>query len=1779
MKNLLKIKHLAALILMCAVGFHAGAQEDRVTPPDPDPNTGSHQYNVVINSDFESKCLLPNEGPYYYDELPHVLVACQGQEVTYTAYASTDGDNVVSWSWLVTGAASVSYNDNVATVLWGTEESGMLSVTITMASGYTCTHHQAVRIVEKPVAVASSVPEYDASHTIYVCYGMDVEFTDQSHTQSSDIAGYLWEGCGSTSSTRSFLLQNVTTPCTVTHRVYNNCGCYDEEAFFIEVLQGYPLQLDCYGTVCEGSTVTYHATSPSCTQYFWSIEGGHLVNGQGTPNITVTWDSPLDGYGIISLDGPICGNGACQGGLSVRVPIIQNGVTINGQTAVCEGEAVVYSVPLYGSTHYEWSITPSTGASLTPLNGANKVTCYFDTAGTYRISVKYKCDFLACGEFRSDTLTVVVKPRLEILGDKEVCLTNTITLTTNDETDTSLCTWKVYDLANNQLVYTSPSPTAQLSSNVIQNAGRYRITAENSNYCNEATFVLTVKDPPPAPTVAEMSPDNPTIACPNSTIRLNATPSNPYYNFIWKPTCSSASPTSVSGKEVSITYGSEVCNVEVYHYDRELQCRSLNAYTHQVAQFALEEAHLPKRITVCPGTRIVWGNDIVPAQDMVLYEWQIQDLYQRYITVDGDIHSGPNTFTVSDINPAITNPISFQLYLSRRYCGDEKIDTVQITIYPMQQPSLSFSPQDAICQHSTVLLSGSGCTTCVDANGTGRYTWSFSDSPQTETGQTVSHTFDRPGNILVTLTCNPYDVCNNSNYLPSVTGIIKVVPNPPAYSIGYDGTNVFLEPPLSSTDYAIRWGHTSDTNNTVPASLGGGVDYSCMIISRTNPRCTTEVKNEAILCQLLKMGSPSIDYCNRTVSFSVIDPPMPIVWSVLSGDVGNKIISGPFNEYLTLPVNSIGDIVVKARAEAEDPCISSTTMFTVDFLPDFSLQKACSSIVIHNNSQCLDASKVIMIKVTESGGNINYLTFPVSQSVITYPTGSGGHFTFELYAYDGMPLVPPCPIGSVDIANTSNLSVDVTSANPVDDEHWTCDNTAIQLTATLPSPHTIVHSRWEFGDGGTCLDTNGNSVYHTFRFIPNNPSQYTVNVVVIDENGCINDTSFLITSHKNELKDPLLQVQGNIIPICPGGTKIIEYWAGNSAPACSATYHWSTEPLENHINTHETHYTDDYSVIVTNDKYCKTEASVNVPFKNKPSAIIIPKKYYYCTGEEIVLYGKPDNENNYTYAWSVYESVAQTTVPYTTGTISFTAPSYGCTYTINLTITNDEGCSAQADPVTITVVAPPPAPSISIDPTQHCIDQHPFKLYSVSSPQMLHWSNGDYGNTAYYHYPGPAIAYYYDPVSGCRSDSAVINIPAAPDFDALLTGCYKVCDYLSESTLPVYGLLPLLQPYGWDWYFNNLLSQYASFGYQPHPLMLPLTGFGSYYLTVNYFEDCKSTSKPLVLQEDDKCKCDSIDISYTCKESYVNNCHLIYVVNVTVCNNSSRTHCFNHLDPLFDISSGNISIIANTFANPTIAPGNCYLFTLTLEVAVLDPSSVAFRLTDDNCVECAVDFSIDLTPDINCSQLASGSITPNSTITGVNTIYCDFSINVSGVTDVLAVWSNPQSVVNYTLTGTGVNGLCAFSQGDLSDDETACVYALVCVDKKLCIYYYCVPVADLLASPKSSPIERAGRDADNSPDPTLKPNPTTGEVAIEMSNPLSGVAIEMSNPLSGGSVVGTSYKVLEILVMDMNGRTVATFTGSDHFNISNLPSAAYIVRIKTQHDNADKITYLKLVKK
>ena len=90
-----------------------------------------------------------------------------------------------------------------------------------------------------------------------------------------------------------------------------------------------------------------------------------------------------------------------------------------------------------------------------------------------------------------------------------------------------------------------------------------------------------------------------------------------------------------------------------------------------------------------------------------------------------------------------------------------------------------------------------------------------------------------------------------------------------------------------------------------------------------------------------------------------------------------------------------------------------------------------------------------------------------------------------------------------------------------------------------------------------------------------------------------------------------------------------------------------------------------------------------------------------------------------------------------------------------------------------------------------------------------------------------------------------------------------------------------------------------------------------------------------------------------------------------------------------------------------------------------------------------------------------------------------------------------------------------------------------------------------------------------------------GHQGIE--NPEAPQAVSLyPNPTNGDvSVVGINDEALEILVIDMAGRQVATFTNTHRFNISYLLSGIYIVNLKTRSttDTPDKNIYLRLIKK
>lgn len=97
---------------------------------------------------------------------------------------------------------------------------------------------------------------------------------------------------------------------------------------------------------------------------------------------------------------------------------------------------------------------------------------------------------------------------------------------------------------------------------------------------------------------------------------------------------------------------------------------------------------------------------------------------------------------------------------------------------------------------------------------------------------------------------------------------------------------------------------------------------------------------------------------------------------------------------------------------------------------------------------------------------------------------------------------------------------------------------------------------------------------------------------------------------------------------------------------------------------------------------------------------------------------------------------------------------------------------------------------------------------------------------------------------------------------------------------------------------------------------------------------------------------------------------------------------------------------------------------------------------------------------------------------------------------------------------------------------------------------------DSIPTPPTPP-DSLGITAIETADFSLSPNPTDGSVQL----------------------IGLHDELTSIEVLDITGHFLKAFENTAIFSISDLSSGTYIVRVKTRHDNTEKVTYLKLVKK
>ena len=1656
------------------------------------------------------------------------LLACKGNTVQYTAVCS---NTVTQYSWTIIGASSVYYmNQNrTAVVTWGNNNDvGYISVNVVTSDTNTCTAEACVLLMESPTINSQTIPMYhyeQEKKVIEVCLDETIELIDLSTAGQTPIVGYQWiTPFGDASTPNHTIVANQTGEHTIKHYVQNECGCEGYEDIIVRVLEPVKLELSCYGTVCAGSNESYTLLSPYCFQYMWSVEGGTYTSDPSDPStINVQWGNPSSGYGIISIDASFC-DSPCQALTSIKIPIISRNTAISGPDVVCVGDFQLFELPIWGSTNYQWNISPSVGNSdMVNTEEINQVLLRFQQTGTYTLKATYECEFLNCGPFTT-TKTIVVKDTMSInSSDNTLCKGATGHYTTWHGNSV---TWRVYNQNNAQIYYTN----GVALNYTFVNSGRYKIVASNSNYCDDAEYLVTVLDNPPALTIT----NGPHSACPNSSILLSATPTHPNYFLEWVQLC--APYNTENGDEVTIDYGNTVCNVAVYQIDGENNCRS-DAYIHNVNSFQLAPHGLPAVTVACAGSIVRFT---VPHQSNVTYEWTISPANAASI-IGNHLSDSVNILTNHLYN--VATPYMVNVTLKRTYCDDSEVyETVQLQIQDVSAPSLLYV--DTVCQYALETLSAVGGTS-VDSH----YTWQFSDTTLLFHGMNVSRTFNTPGQVTFTLTYQPDPNCD-----PVVVHGQLYVKAAPVVVITRSGNTLEA---TYQPGWSYVWTHNGSIISTT-STYSGGTDlsgtYCCSVSTNSTPSCTTTV------CYTIPIIQP--DTCihiqptllNQSCNIATVSPPnlpgLQPTWSWTLSTYANGSYCTPTQSqgsttaYFFVP----GTHYVNVYAENEGQCYSGSCPVTVNCVPRLELSYNCNGYIIVTDNSLYRSGFSIPDRVCSitGVGSTNLENQSMRDSILIGNPTTNTTYTINMTFTDG---------SGCSCSESINLEPDpvITSVNI---PNKMCTQTPFLFSANAVGNNLQFH--WDFGDNSYNI---GNGIYHSYDV-----QQYTnphLVLTITNNYGCIATLDTNITVGANNLSGTLTKTAS----VCPGNILTISY----TPHLFNNTYVWShdnssTSPITNY--QYSAVETGDYKVLVTNSLYgCKLERMINVSFLNAPTARITGNTTY-CLGEEVKLNGNTGITNQ--YSWTITDPNNNLLNVPNSANITFT-PMVAGAYSVTLVVTSPDGCSKTAT-CTVTVHQQPAAPPIAFY-NNECIHTPPVYVHSTVSPaQNLLWSNGFHGSSAQYYVPGYLTAHYIDPSTGCPSAKSTLFIPPAPNYDALLTGCYERCKEELADGLHVYNFYPYHSgSFHWFWYENNNLSADDYTLYAD----LPLGSFSDYYMSTQYGNGCLYDSPILTITEREICPCEGVTVTVDKECEKAEECSLFYYMTIKICNTGSQTLYF---DQLYTNTSSNIQFVNSLPV--AVAPGTCETVYVGLNFTDFANPFIEFTLfdTEHNCEKTFIEyFEWEKCIEEECEIELEKLYFLDELSTPHQTSYFNFDLLFpGGVNNILSMWSTPSQIINYTCyPPTNVNGLLMLNYGQLSqmamqEENQVCIHAIICTeDNKLCYVQICFTAEELFGMipeefrqlPDSTTADndstRSFQSSSFIPQtdkPYLAPNPARDEVTV------MGIAPE---------------EVADITVLTMQGGQVADFRNDYRFNVSRLAKASYIVRVVT----TDKqVYYLKLVK-
>ena len=1175
-------------------------------------------------------------------------------------------------------------------------------------------------------------------------------------------------------------------------------GGSDTATMVVVVLPAIAPNITCVSAICNNDTAQY-ATNAVCSSYLWDVQGGTILEGQGTGSISVVWQTQSPGIITLSAD---CGSGYCSLPTVATVPVIADNISIGGKTNVCSNEMLTYTAPLLGNTNYVWEIVPAAAGTIVTGQGTNIVLVQWGNIPA-TLHLSYQNSLLNCGGTADLPITPVPVFTITALTGGSICAGNAAELT-------SMGNDVLWASPNGTIVSGQNSPTATI---IFNQAGSQTITATAltpDSYCNAtAETTIHVLAPPNAPSI-----NGATNVCLEQTYLYQTTPVLPNLIYTW----------SVQGG--TIVSGQNTTAVGIQWQSTSPKKVSLTAQSTAAAVGCVSDTTTLDIVELSSDMMSIDGNNLVCSNSTESYMASpvIGNAGYTWSIIPGEA----GTILMGQNTPNITvqwhNNTGDAAVLQVALCAQ----TATMGISFGNLPHVAISSSDTLCSGGSIVLSANDSDPAITYDS---YTWY--NGNQTIIGTSPTLTVNSGGvyNVEVTTAygCISNDWQEVNAYTSPVADILAssatvCIQNPIDINLyAINGTNYIFEwigndvpvedsnspfllheanADVANFTYQVQVTDTSNNCKTLSSSININhilcpIDTAVIDTSINDtipppppPLCPSDGVHQLNISTSYDPGNCQTVF----LSYDAVGTFSNIV--VLWGDGSQQVLSGsPVSHTYIGNEIAIHNILVKGdyiNGITGNSCVLVRSVaLPQPLFARFDVETAClgGEWAFKDRSYYLPTTSVASWTYDFGDGSLPVTS--LSSSDATHVYGTAGTYVVSLTISNGV-----CAM-----TTTKTIIVNAIPQADFGTSGGSCAGNLLSFMATDPANNYF----WQFGDGTSSNEATPAHLY-------NSSGTYTVSLQTQDEYGCLSlpNSQDISVSPAPEIAS----ITASDTIICIGSSTLLTAPTGSS-------YLWSSGETNSTISVTQS---DTYSVQVTLADGCYyTTPPRHISNYPQPNADIYPSgsPLVLCSYNADTLLSVP-TQPNYTYLWNNGNTNAQILV------------GNNGTYSVTVTDTTTGCTRSKATQVTHTYVD---APYIDYSVNIFCEGSSSTLSVVEGAPDKTYvWTNGMTGEEIEVYLTGSYGATAID-TNGCHSEiSQLLNVTAIPmpNVEAFPSGCYETC---IGDTIIIGNNAAL----SYQWFFEGQ----PLVGYNEDRL-IPVQS-GDYYVVMNNNFGCIDTTQLLHL--------------------------------------------------------------------------------------------------------------------------------------------------------------------------------------------------------------------------------------------------------------------------------------------------------------------------------------------